>query len=297
MPNLISIIVTTFDRADALDVVLRSLAHQSDRRFEVVIADDGSGPETAALIERWKPQLGATLSHVWQQHRDFRAAEIRNRGIRASRGDYCVFLDGDCLTHPDFVAAHRGLAELGWFVIGNRALLTPTLTDEVLQHRVVPERWGTAAWFGQRLSGRLNRLAPVLRLPLGPLRKARARVWKGARSCNLGVWRADLDRVDGFDTSFSGWGCEDSDLLVRLLRAGVRRKDGAFATGVLHLWHPEADRSRLSENEQRLARVIEGRYVRADRGISTLNPDSAPLTTGHVAPGNINRETTAIIRA
>jgi len=296
VPDLISIIVTTFDRADALDVVLRSLARQNDRRFEVVIADDGSGPETAALIERWKPQLGAALSHVWQEHREFRAAEIRNRAIRASRGDYCVFLDGDCLARPDFVAAHRGLAEPGWFVTGNRALLARSLTNAVLQQELAPEQWGTAVWVAQRLKGGINRFTPLLRLPLGPLRKARPRIWQGARSCNLGVWRSDLDRVDGFDAAFSGWGREDSDLMVRLLRAGVRRKDGAFATGVLHLWHPEADRSRLSENEQRLARAIEGRHVRADRGISSLDPDAAPMTTAQLNRGNSARIATPTLR-
>jgi glycosyltransferase involved in cell wall biosynthesis len=270
----ISIIVTTYDRADALDAVLRSLALQSDRAFEVVVADDGSGPDTAALIERWKPLLGAPLRHVWHEHRSFRAAEIRNRAIRLSRGAYCVFLDGDCLARPDFVGVHRSLAERGWFVTGNRALLTPALTDAVLRQRLEPEMWGLAGWIGQRLGGGLNRLAPVLRLPLGPLRKLRPRAWEGARSCNLAVWRSDLDRVDGFDAAFSGWGKEDSDLLVRLLHAGVRRKDGIYATGVLHLWHPAADRSQLKDNEQRLAHVIESRRVRAEQGIASLDRDA-----------------------
>jgi len=269
--GLISIIVTTFDRPDALDAVLRSLAHQSDRRFEVVIADDGSGPATAELIERWKPRLGVPLIHARHEHRGFRAAEIRNRAIRAGGGDYCVFLDGDCLARPDFVARHRALAERGWFVTGNRALLTAELTEAVLQRRLAAEEWGVAVWAGRRWKGGLNRLAPLMRLPLGPLRKIRPQAWRGARSCNLAVWRSDLDCVDGFDAQFSGWGREDSDLLIRLLRAGVRRKDGLGATGVLHLWHPEADRSRLSDNEQRLARVIESRRVRAERGISTLD--------------------------
>ena len=74
------------------------------------------------------------------------------------------------------------------------------------------------------------------------MRKVTQQRWQGARSCNLAIWRHDLERVDGFDASFRGWGREDSDLLIRLLRAGVRRKDGRFATGVIHLWHPEADR-------------------------------------------------------
>ena len=273
MRGLISVVVTTYNREDALEAVLRSLQSQNDRDFEVVVADDGSAPATAALIDRYKAQVGVPLTHVWQEHRGFRAGAIRNRAVRASHGDYVVFLDGDCLTRPDFVATHRKLAEPGWFVTGNRALLTQALTDAVLNQPLEPEHWGTADWLWQRLSGGLNRLAPVLRLPLGPLRKIRPQAWKGARSCNLGVWRVDLDRVDGFDASFSGWGKEDSDLLVRLLHAGVRRKDGAYATGVLHLWHAAADRSRLAENEQRLARVIESRRVRAEAGISSLEHD------------------------
>ena len=279
MSGLISVIVTTYNREDALEAVLRSLGSQSDRNFEIVVADDGSAPATAALVEQRKAQVGVRLTHVWHEHRGFRAGEIRNRAVRASRGDYIVFLDGDCLTRPDFVATHRRLAEPGWFVTGNRALLTQALTDAVLSQPLELERWGTADWLWQRLSGGLNRLAPVLRLPLGPLRKMRPQAWEGARSCNLGVWRADLDRVDGFDASFSGWGKEDSDLLVRLLHAGVRRKDGAYATGVLHLWHAAADRSRLAENEQRLSRVIETRSVRAEAGLSSLEHDvSLPIT-------------------
>jgi glycosyltransferase involved in cell wall biosynthesis len=268
--DLISVIVTTYNRQDALDAVLRSLSRQTDRGFEVVVADDGSGPETAKLIEDWKPRLGVPLKHVWHEHRDFRAGEIRNRGIRVSDGRYCIFLDGDCLTRPDFISMHRRLAEPGWFVTGNRVLMTQKLTSAVLEQRLEPERWSFGDWIGQRLSGGLNRLAPVLNLPLGPLRKKNPTAWEGARSCNLAIWRADLDRVDGLDAIFNGWGKEDSDLLIRLLHAGVCRKDGRYATGVLHLWHPDADRSRLPENEKLLTRVLDSRRIRAEKGMSGL---------------------------
>jgi len=103
------------------------------------------------------------------------------------------------------------------------------------------------------------------------LRKLRPAAWRDARSCNLAVWRADLDRVDGFDAAYSGWGREDSDLLVRLMHVGVRRKDGIFATAVLHLWHPAADRSGLSQNEQRLDAVIAGDRIKAESGLSALS--------------------------
>ena len=133
----------------------------------------------------------------------------------------------------------------------------------------------------RRLRGGVNRLAAVLRLPLGPLRKLRAGRWRGARSCNLAVWRADLERVDGFDASFCGWGREDSDLLIRLLHCGVRRKDGRFATGVIHLWHPEADRAQLAANDARLDALLDSDRVRAQRGLSTLS-QPAPADEPHV---------------
>jgi glycosyltransferase involved in cell wall biosynthesis len=274
--ELISVIVTTYRRDDALDAVLRSLARQSDSSFEVIVADDGSGPETAALVERWRAQFGHRLAHVWHEDRGFRAAEIRNRAVLASRGRYCVFLDGDCIVRKDFVAAHRRLAEAGWFVAGNRVLLSPQETARVLRENDAPEHWGVMHWVAARTAGRVNRLSALLRLPLGGLRRVRAHSWQGARSCNLAIWRTDLDRVDGFDADYAGWGKEDSDIAVRLLHAGVRRKDGNFAVGVIHLWHPEADRGQLRENEGRLARVLgSGASVRARRGLSVLAREQA----------------------
>jgi glycosyltransferase involved in cell wall biosynthesis len=270
VPDLISVIVTTYNREDALEAVLSALSRQSDRGFEVVVADDGSRPLTAALVDRWRPRLGVPLSHVWQINCGFRAAEIRNRAILASRGDYCIFLDGDCIAPADFVATHRKLAEHGWFVTGNRVLLSPTLTGAVLREDLRPEVWRASDWIRQRLRGGVNRLAAVLRLPLGPLRKLRSRQWRGARSCNLAVWRSDLERIDGFDACFSGWGREDSDLLIRLLRCGLRRKDGRFATGVIHLWHPPLDRAQLAANDARLDAVLQSDRIRAQRGLLAL---------------------------
>jgi len=277
--ELISVIVTTFNREDALDAVLRSLARQIDRDFEVIVADDGSGAGTARLVDSWKPKFGLRLEHVWHADRGFRAAEIRNRAIMAARGSYCIFLDGDCIVRPDFVGMHRRLAEPGGFVTGNRVLLSPDLTKAVLREKQTPETWSAARWLAERWRGGVNRLSALLHLPLGFLRRIRQHAWQGARSCNLAIWRSDLDRVDGFDADYSGWGKEDSDIIVRLLHAGVRRKDGTFATGVIHLWHAGADRSQLVENEIKLGKVIAGDRVRAQRGMSALKDVSAATMT------------------
>src|SRR5262249_48636964 len=161
------------------------------------------------MVAGWKNDLGVPLAHVWQENRGFRAGEIRNRAIAASSGRYCIFLDGDCLAQPDFVARHRALAEPGWFVVGNRILLSPALTNKVLMQSLAPETWSFARLLCERVSGGVNRLIPALNLPLAGLRRIAPKSWVGARTCNLAVARADLHRVDGFDTAFNGWGLED----------------------------------------------------------------------------------------
>jgi len=272
--DLISVIVATYNRVPALDAVLRSLSGQVDRNFEIIVADDGSRPDTARVVAEWASRLPMPVKHIWHEDTGFRLAEIRNRAIRASAGKLCIFLDGDCLARPDFIATHRRLAEPGWFVSGNRIQLSSQLTDEILLRGTPAEAWRFTALLRERLRGGINRLLPALRLPLGPLRKRLRRGWRGAKACNLALARADLERVDGFDSSYVGWGLEDSDFAVRLFHAGVRRKEGRFATGVLHLWHPPNDRSRLSVNEAKLSEAILSDRVRALRGLSSLGDDA-----------------------
>src|SRR5437879_6052431 len=161
---LISVIITTYDRTDALNAVLRALAAQTDRGFEVVVADDGPDQRTAQLVEVWSASF-ARLGHVWHEHRNFRAAEIRNRAILQSCGELCVFLDGDCIPRPNFIQVHRRLAEPGWFVAGNRVLLSQQLTEQVLRDGLEPERWTLAQWLLHRANGGVNRVLPLVSLP------------------------------------------------------------------------------------------------------------------------------------
>jgi glycosyltransferase involved in cell wall biosynthesis len=280
---LISVIVATYNRPDALDAVLRSLSRQTDRNFEIVVADDGSGPATRRVIEEWKARMPMPLTHVWHEDRGFRLAEIRNRAILRAAGDYCIFLDGDCIARPDFVASHRRYAEAGWFVAGNRAMLSRELTERILREGLAPETWESRAWLRARARGELNRVAPLLSVPLGALRRINAKRWRGARGGNLAIGMADLMQVDGFDAEFGGWGLEDSDIIVRLIRSGTLRKEGRFATGVLHLWHAEHDRSHFSANDARLQELLHGNRTLARTGLSALRAE-ADVEAAPVAP-------------
>jgi glycosyltransferase involved in cell wall biosynthesis len=248
----ISIIVTTYNRPAALDRVLAGLVAQSVPPAEVIVADDGSGPETRACIDAWKDGVNFVLRHAWQEDHGFRAAAARNRAVALASGDYLIFLDGDCIPFPDFVLRHSMLATQGRFIAGNRVLLDETVTRQIEAERLSPGSWSLMHWLQLRRTGHVNRLLPFLRLGNGAWRTAKPQRWQDARTCNLGVWRDDFIAINGFDETFTGWGHEDADLAVRLIRHGCTHKTGRFAVPVIHLWHREAARTATDENFSRM---------------------------------------------
>jgi len=264
---LISIVVATYNRPDALAAVLRSLAKQDDRRFEVVVADDGSTSATEAVVKSAQDVSPVPLSHVWQEDTGFRLAAVRNRATAQARGDYLIYLDGDCLVRRHFVRSHRALAETRWCVTGGRVLLSEAFTRAVLADGTAVEDWSVAGATVAAVQGKVNRAMSLARLPLGPLRKLGARRWQRLRGCNFSAFRSDIEKVNGFDESFQGWGFEDSDFAARLIASGVRLKNGRLATNVYHLWHPEHDRSAHGDNWQRLQARLNARETRAHIGL------------------------------
>ena len=264
----IAVIVTTYNRPDALAAVLEGFLSQSDRNFELLIADDGSKSDTADMIAQYQKRAPFAIRHIWQEDDGFRAAAIRNRAIAASNADYIVLIDGDCVPPVDFVASQRALAEPGWFLAGNRLMLTQEFTQQVLHDKLPIHLWRLRDWLPALRRGYIERWLPLIRLMhLGPLRKLTPQRWKGAKTCNLSAYRKDLLTVNGLDESYTGWGLEDSDLVIRLLRAGIHHKSARFSVPVLHLWHKENDRSNLLQNQQRLDAALAATHIRAQRGV------------------------------
>lgn len=263
----IAVIVTTYNRPDALSAVLEGYLAQSDRDFELLIADDGSTHETVEVVRGFQVRAPFTVKHVWQEDDGFRAAAIRNRALAVTTADYIVFTDGDCVPPEDFVARQRLLAEPGCFLSGNRLLLSQAFTAQVLKEKIPVHLWRLGDWWRAKRQGHIQRLLPLLRLPDSALRKLAPKRWQGAKTCNLSAFRDDLLRVNGLDESYTGWGLEDSDLVVRLIRAGVVNKSARFSAPVLHLWHRENDRSQLEENRRRLQQVLEATHIRALKGV------------------------------
>jgi len=264
----IAVVVATYNRPDALAALLDGYQEQNDGAFEVIVADDGSTHEVRDLVRQYASRARFTLSHLWQEDRGFRAAKIRNRALATTGANYVIFTDGDCIPPRDFVASHRRLAEPGYFLAGNRVLLGPAFTERALKQKIPLHAWNGAQWFGAWLRGDVNRLLPLLKLPDGALRKSNPGRWKGVKTCNLSAWRSDLLAVNGLDEAYAGkWGLEDSDLVIRLLHAGVKHKSARFAAPVFHLWHQEADKRGFEENQRLLADLLASRRTRALLGV------------------------------
>jgi glycosyltransferase involved in cell wall biosynthesis len=265
----LAVIITTYNRPDALLAVLTGYLEQKDRNFEMIVADDGSTSETAQVIAGVQANANFKITHVWQEDHGFRAAAIRNRALAGTSADYIIFSDGDCIPLPDFVAQHKRLAEAGWFLAGNRILMSEALTQSVLAARIPVWTWTVLQWLRAAITNQINRFTPLFTLPIAsPLRKIPAKRWEGVMTCNLSAWRSDLMKINGFDEAYSGWGLEDSDLVIRLLHEGICRKSARFAAPVLHLWHRENDRSSLVENRRRLEDLLKSKRISVDHGIA-----------------------------
>lgn len=270
----VSVIVTTYNWPDALDRVLSGLNAQTYDRMEVIIADDGSKEETGFVVQAWQKRASFPIKHCWHPDEGFRAAMIRNRAAALAQYDYLIFLDGDCVPLPNFVSNHVTLAEEGYFVSGNRLLLNQAFTRKALAEKMPLERLSLTQWAVKTIQRECNRFLPILTLPMGQFRKMSPKQWKGVKTCNLALWRADYALVNGLDEQFVGWGFEDSDLIVRLLRANRKRKSGKFATGVIHLWHKEQSRSMLTENACRLAETLQNNETKAKKGFDQYIHDN-----------------------
>ena len=231
----VTLLITTFSRPEALNLVLESLLCQSRAPDEVVVCDDGSSIETTVLIRQWEALL--PIRYAWQSDRGFRAARSRNLGVCKSSASYLVWIDGDCLLPPQFLENHLRLARSGYLVAGGRHLLSDSETQDLLDG-TLPLESVFSHWKFRSLS-------------MGVLRDFHSRAWETVRTCNLGLYRDDLEAIGGFDEAYKGWGREDSDFVVRLIHQGVKVRSGRFAASVAHLHHSERTRDKLSENDAR----------------------------------------------
>jgi glycosyltransferase involved in cell wall biosynthesis len=233
-----SVLISTYNQPEWLRKCLLGYAHQDRRDFELVIADDGSGPDTRALIDALRPQLPFRLEHVWQEDDGFRKCRILNRAIQAAGADYLIFSDGDCIPRADFVAQHLRLRERGRYLGGGYCKLPRELSHRIDEQAIASGRFADLAWLSANGLPRNKRTLKLWARPgwrerlLNALTPTPPR-WAGN---NASAWKADLLAVNGFDERM-GYGGEDLELGERLVHAGIRGKQIRFSAICVHLDH------------------------------------------------------------
>ena len=254
-----SLVITTYNSPEVLDLVFRSALAQSELPCEIIIADDGSTSDTKMVIDAHRRDATIPLVHVWQEDLGYRLAASRNRAIAAARGNYIVLVDGDILLHRDFIGDHRRLAIEGTFIQGSRVLLSQENTPQRLKTKNI-----SFSLFGKGIKNRKN----TLRLPLlSKLLSLKTCSHHGIRGCNMSFFRDDCIRVNGFNEDFVGWGREDSEFAVRLINSGILRRNVRFSALACHLGHRENPRRSLADNDRILEQAIIGRLTKCRNGL------------------------------
>ena len=255
----VSLIITTYNRPDALLLVLRSIELQTLTPHEVIIADDGSGNDTKAAICAFQKTFDLNIIHSWQEDNGFRAAKSRNKAIAKSNNDYIILIDGDMILHPEFIEDHIKNAEPGYFVQGTRVLLTQQSTQNALKEIKIN--------FSLLSFGIQNRKNAIHSNFLSKLFSKKKNYLRGIKTCNMAFFKQDCIAINGFNNDFEGWGKEDSEFVVRLLNNGVNRKNLRFNAIQFHLWHNENTRASLQQNDILLQNAIDNNVNWCDNGI------------------------------
>lgn len=229
---------------------------------EIIIADDGSLPETTEFIENIKPGFPIPLVHIWQQDEGYQLAKIRNKAFAVARFPYIIQIDGDLILHPYFIEDHLEFSRKESFVSGTRSLLSPELSLHLLSER----DYKLPFPFGQ-LSKPYNSFRfPVLSQVMEKLSSGPDKV-QFVLGCNMAFWKEDLLIVNGYNEDFFGWGKEDNDISARLLNAGIKLRLLKFRGIVFHLYHKEAPRSNLKENADLYKLSTERKLIKAGKGL------------------------------
>lgn len=242
----VTLIISFYNKIHLLERVLESVALQTFRDFEVVIADDGSTQEVVQQINALCSTYVFPIYHVWHEDMGWRKNQILNKAVQASHGDYLVFIDGDCLLERHFLEEHYSQRKLGEVITGRRVLLPLSITERLISHKIDTDSFGIRLFlsllYQTLFEHQRTQMEQMIRLPKWMRRwfiKERRRYILG---CNFSLHKSDLLLVNGFDERFAypGYG-EDIDLEFRLSRCGIYAMSRKCQLVQFHCFHKHFD--------------------------------------------------------
>ena len=221
-----AIVITTFNQPNFLELVLETALRQKTAPYEIIVADDGSKEETERVVRNAAKESPVTIKHVWQEDLGFRLNHSRNNAIAVAEADYLILVDGDCFLGDYFVHDHVQFARPGRYVAGTRGNVNKKLRKKILETRNTKLNFFTRGTSKKFNLIRSRLLATLLsryqsKEPTetpGPL------TWRpGVAGANLAFFRADAEKVNGFNEAMTYHGFDDLEFCARLERSGVRR--------------------------------------------------------------------------
>lgn len=239
----ISVIISFYNKTELLKYIFAGLEKQTFTDFEVVISDDGSRDSVVAEVQELMKTSPLETQHVWHEDDGFRKNIILNKSVVKSKGEYLVFIDGDCLPHPKFLEEHWNLRQNGVTVAGRRINLSAAISGQISIDKIKSGYLGGKITYDIVMDAMRNKnphWENAIRIQNKLLRKFFLKVKdKGILGCNFGLHKADLLEVNGFDERFVHPGCgEDSDVDIRLRNTGKKTKMYKHLITVYHIFHP-----------------------------------------------------------
>jgi glycosyltransferase involved in cell wall biosynthesis len=232
-----SVIISTYNNPDWLQKVLWSFEQQTFNNFEVIIADDGSGPETKALIEAVKTEVSYPIQHIWHEDNGFQKTIILNKATVAAKGHYLVYTDGDCLARADFLQVHIDRREVGYFLSGGYFKLLMSISELIFEEHIKSQDCFDIEWL---VSKGLKRTFKANKLTARGLKQKLLDRFTPTKATfdgmNVSCWKYDMFKVNGFDERMQ-YGGEDRELGERLFNSGIKAKQIRYSAICLHLDH------------------------------------------------------------
>lgn len=240
-----SVIAAFYNNINYLKLVLAGFERQTEKDFEIIIADDGSKEDVVKEIESIASNYSFRIKHVWHPDKDFRKNKILNQAILASSSDYLIFIDADCVPHSKFVEEHINEKEENKVLAGRRVNLSHKLR-ELLTEENIKEGFletNNLRMIEDAIFGQSNYVEKGFYFENKFLRNLFNKKSRGLLGCNFSLHKKDMLAINGFDERYEAPSIgEDSDVQFRLELNGLKVKSLNHIAVQYHLYHKLQER-------------------------------------------------------
>lgn len=255
-----SLVTPTYNWPNALELLLLSVKNQTVLPNEVIIADDGSRPETTELIKKFQKDFPVPLIHVWHEDNGNQKPKIMNKAIAIAKNEYIIEIDGDIIMHPNFIEDHLKYAQKGTYLFGSRVNIQKNILEQIFKNKTTYFHFFST---GIKKRGRTLRL-PFLMNFVKLVDKRSSKL----RGCNMSFWKEDFIKVNGFNEGLVGWGIDDSEMIQRLHNIDIQGKRLKNVGIAYHIYHKEQDKSHIEVNHIIEKETTEKKITFIEKGIN-----------------------------